>query len=43
MVPHGGADAVGAGVATADDNNVLAFGVDKSAVFLAVQRLLVLA
>src|SRR5439155_18768100 len=35
---HGGADAVGAGVAAADDHHVLVLGRDEIAVFVAVEE-----
>ena len=38
VVPHGGADAVGAGVAAADDDDVLALGGNEGAVLDAVQE-----
>ncbi len=39
-MPHGGADAVGAGVAAADDDDVLALGGDEVAVVVAVEQAL---
>src|SRR5439155_6331867 len=38
VVPHGGADAVGAGVTTADDHHVLVLGRDEIAVSVAVEE-----
>ena len=35
---HGGADAIGAGVAAADDDDILAFGGDEVAVLVPVEQ-----
>ena len=37
-VAHGGADAIGAGIAAADDDDVLAFGGDEIAVLVLVEQ-----
>ena len=42
-VAHGGADAIGAGIAAADDDDILAFGGDEIAVLMLVEQALVLA
>ena len=40
---HGGADAIGAGVAAADDDDIFAFGGDEIAVLVLVEQALVFA